>query len=59
MKVLVAQLYPTPLTAWTAAVAHKAPLSMEFYRQEYYSGLSFPSPGDLLNPGIEPGPSAL
>ena len=36
---------------WT--VAHKAPLSMEFSRQEYYSGLSFPSPGDLPDPGIE------
>ena len=37
------------------AVAHHAPLSMEFSRQEYSSGLSCPSPGDLLNPGIEPG----
>ena len=36
---------------WT--VAHQAPLSMEFSRQEYWSGLPFPSPGDLLNPGIE------
>ena len=32
---------------------------MEFSRQEYWSGLSFPSPGDFLNPGIEPGSPAL
>ena len=32
---------------------------MEFSRQEYWSGLSFPSPGDLPNPGIEPGSPAL
>ena len=44
-------------TAWT--VAHQAPLSMEFSRQEYWSGLPFPSPGDLLDPGIEPGSLAL
>ena len=37
---------------WT--VAYKAPLSMEFSRQEYWSGLPFPSPGDLPGPGIEP-----
>ena len=36
-----------------------APLSMEFSRQEYWSGLSFPSPGDLSNPGIEPGSPSL
>ena len=40
------------VTPWT--VAHQAPLSMEFSRQEYWSGLPFPSPGDLLNLGIEP-----
>ena len=34
--------------------AHQAPLSMEFPWQEYWSGLPFPSPGDLPNPGIEP-----
>ena len=39
-------------TLWT--VAHQAPLSMGFSRQEYGSGLSFPSPGDLPNPGIKP-----
>ena len=37
---------------WT--VARQAPLSMEFSRQEYWSGLPFPSPGDLSHPGIEP-----
>ena len=35
-------------------VAHRAPLSMGFLRQEYWSGLPFPFPGDLPNPGIEP-----
>ena len=35
-------------------VARQAPLSMEFFRQEYWSGLPFPSAGDLPNPGIEP-----
>ena len=38
--------------AWT--VACQAPLSMGFPRQEYWSGLPFPSPGDLPDPGIEP-----
>ena len=45
------------VTAWT--VAHQAPLSMGFSRQEYWSGLPFPSPGDLPNPGIEPRSPAL
>ena len=44
------RLFATP---WT--VACQAPLSMEFSRQEYWSGLPFPSTGDLHNPGIEPG----
>ena len=39
--------------------AHQAPLSMEFSGQEYWSGLPFPSPEDLLNPGVEPGSPAL
>ena len=39
-------------TLWT--VAHQAPLSLEFSKQEYWSGLSFPLPGDLPNPGIKP-----
>ena len=42
-------LFETP---WTAA--HQAPLSMEFSRQEYWSGLPFPLPGDLPDPGIVP-----
>ena len=42
---------------WT--VAHRAPLSIGFFRQEYWSGLPFPSPGDLPNLGIEPGSPAL
>ena len=41
------------VTPWS--VAHQAPLSMGFSRQGYWSGLPFPSPGDLPNPGIEPG----
>ena len=40
-------------------VAHQTPLSMEFSRQEYWSGLSFPSPGGLPNPGTEPRSPAL
>ena len=43
---------PDSETPWT--VAHQAPLSMGFPKQKYWSGLLFPSPGDLLNPGIEP-----
>ena len=39
------------MTLWT--VAHQAPLSMRFLRQEYWSGLPFPPPGDLPNPGLE------
>ena len=48
------QLFATP---WT--IAHQAPLSMGFSRQEYWSGLPFPYPGDLPNPGIEPRSPAL
>ena len=44
-------------TPWT--VAYQAPLSMGFPRQAYWSGLPFPSPEDLPNPGIEPGSPAL
>ena len=40
-------------------VARQAPLSMELSRTEYWSGLPFPSPGDLLDPGIKPGSPAL
>ena len=45
------QLCATP---WT--IAHQAPLSMEFFRQGYWSGLPSPSPGDLCNPGVQPTP---
>ena len=45
----------TPLTV----VAYQASPSMGFSRQEYWSGLPFPSPGDLANPEIEPGSLAL
>ena len=44
-------------TLWT--IAYQAPLLMEFSRQEYWSGLPFPSPGDLPDPGIEPRSPAL
>ena len=47
------RLFATP---WT--VAHQAPQSMEFSRQDYWSGLPFPSPADLPNPGIKPGSPA-
>ena len=55
--VLVAQLCLTPRNPWI--VAHQAPLSMVFSRQEYWSGLPFPSPEDLPDPGIEPRSPAL
>ena len=48
------QFFATPLTA-----ACPAPLSMEFSRQEYWNGLPFPIPGDLLDLGIEPTSPAL
>ena len=48
------RLFATP---WT--VAYQAPPSMGFSRQEYWSGLPFPSPGDLPDPGIEPGSPAF
>ena len=54
---LVAKPCLTIVTPWT--VACQAPLSMGFSRQEYWTGLPFPSPGDLPNPGIEPGSPAL
>ena len=49
---LVAQSCLLFATPWT--VVPQAPLSMGFSRQEYWSGLPFPSPGDLPDPGIEP-----
>jgi len=44
-----------PLFASLWAIAHQAPLSMGFPRQEYWSGLPFSPPGDLPDSGIEPG----
>ena len=55
--VLSHQVVSNSATIWT--VAHQAPLSMVLFRQEYCSGFLFPSPGDLPNPGIEPGSPAL
>ena len=49
---LVAQSCLTLVAPWTAAC--QAPLSMGFFRQKYWNGLPFPSPGDLPDPGIEP-----
>ena len=48
------RLFATP---WT--VAYQAPPSLGFSTQEYWNGLPFPSPGDLPNPGIEPGSPVL
>ena len=48
-----------PLFAPPWTVAHQAPLSLGFSRQEYWSGLPFPSPEDLSDPGIDPTSSAL
>ena len=54
---LVAKSCLTLATPCTAA--HQALLSMGFPRQEYWSGLPFPSPGDLPDPGIKPGSQVL
>ena len=47
------------VVAIPGTVAYQAPPSMEFSRQEYWSGLPFPYPGDLPDSGIEPGSPAL
>ena len=54
---LVAKLCPTLVIPWT--VACQAPLSMEFFRQEYWSWLPFPSPGALPDTEMEPSSPAL
>ena len=54
---LVAKSCLTLVTPW--AVASQAPLSIGFSRQEHWSGLPFPSPGDLPDPGIKPRSPAL
>ena len=56
MVVLVAR---SSLTLCDCTVARQAPLSLGFSRQNYWSGLPFPSPGDLTNPGAEPRSPAL
>ena len=58
MKVLAAQSRLTLCNPTDYSLTGSS-LSMEFSRQEYWSGLSFPSPGDLPDPGIEPRPPAL
>ena len=58
-KVKVKSFSCVRLSATVWIVACQAPRSMEFSRQEYWSGLPFPSPGDLSNPGIEPGSFTL
>ena len=55
VELLVAQSCPTLCIPWTG----QAPLFMGFFRQEYGSGLPFPSPGDLPDPGMEPKSPAL
>ena len=59
LKVKVKSLSRVRLFATPWTVAYQAPLPMGFSRQEYWSGLPFPSPGDLPDPGIEPGSSAF
>ena len=55
--IYISYIYMTLATQWT--IACQAPPSMGFSRQEYWSGLPFPSLEDLLDPGIEPGSPAL
>ena len=57
MKVIFAQLCLTLCDSMDCS--HQASLSMGFSRQEYWSRQPFPSPGDLPDPGIEPGSPAL
>ena len=52
MRAQLLSLVQLCVTPWT--VAHQAPLSMRFFRQEYWNGLPFLPPRDLPNPGIEP-----
>ena len=57
MKVKLLSRVRLCVTPWT--IAYRAPLSMGFSRQEYWSGVPLPSPGDPPDPGIEPGSPAL
>ena len=59
MKKKVKSLSRVWLFATLRTAAYQAPLSLEFSRQEYWSGLPFPSPGGLPNPGIEAGSPTL
>ena len=58
-KVKVKLLSLVPLFVILRILAYQVPPSMGFSRQEYWSGLPFPSPGDIPDPGIEPGSSSL
>ena len=55
----VSRIVDRHFTIWATREAHQVLWSMGFFRHEYWSGLPFPSPGDLPNPGIEPGSPAL
>ena len=57
MHAMSLQLFWLFVAPWT--ITHQSPLFLAFSRQEYWSGLPFRSPGDLPNPGIEPGCPAL
>ena len=59
LKVKVKLLSRVRLSATPWTVAYQVPPSMGFSRQEYWSGVPFPSPGDLPNPGIKPGSPAF
>ena len=59
VKVKVKSLSRVRLFATSRTAAYQAPPSMEFSRQECWSGLPFHSPGELPDPGIEPGSPAL
>ena len=59
VSVLVTKSCPTLCDPMDYIVACRAPLSMEFSRQEYWSGVPFPFPGDLPDPGIEATSPAL
>ena len=56
-RLLLSFLVQLSVTPWT--VARQAPLSLGFFKQEHWSGLPFPSPGDLADPGIKPAFPAL
>ena len=59
MVVVVYLLRPVQLSVTPQTVTHQTSVSMEFSRKEYCSGLPFPSPGDLPDPGIKPQSPAL